>query len=139
MKVAQKSSKDISFFAISKLLQTSIVNLFRLDVFWRPITAHLVEVCGHSHPQLREWGSLALTQLVMSAMRQYIDSHATDVKRQILIMTPLSQLNEVSFLDVKQRQLDCVMNILEVASNALCDEVWEILVGIILQIAQDER
>ena len=78
MKVAQKSSREISFFAIAKLLQTSIVNLYRLDVFWRPITAHLVEVCGHSHVQLREWGSVALTQLVMSAMRQHIASKDKD-------------------------------------------------------------
>uniref|UniRef100_A0AC34GU34 Protein MON2 homolog n=1 Tax=Panagrolaimus sp. ES5 TaxID=591445 RepID=A0AC34GU34_9BILA len=78
MKVAQKSSREISFFAIAKLLQTSIVNLYRLDVFWRPITAHLVEVCGHSHVQLREWGSIALTQLVMTAMRQHIQSKDKD-------------------------------------------------------------
>ena len=54
-------------------------------------------------------------------------------------MTPMSQLNEVSFLDVKQRQLDCVLNILEVASNTLSNEVWEILIDITYQIGQDER
>lgn len=51
----------------------------------------------------------------------------------------MSKLNEVSFLDVKQRQLDCVLNILEVASSTLSSDVWEILIDITCQIGQDER
>jgi len=38
--------KEPSLFAVSKLLETGLVNRFRVDVLWRPITSHLIEVRG---------------------------------------------------------------------------------------------
>lgn len=36
--------QEPSLFAIAKLLETGLVNLFRLEVLWKPVTAHLLEV-----------------------------------------------------------------------------------------------
>jgi hypothetical protein len=44
MMVAQNTSREPSFFSVAKLLQTAMVNLQRLEVYWRPVTAHLIEV-----------------------------------------------------------------------------------------------
>jgi hypothetical protein len=45
MVVAQNSpSREPSFFAVAKLLQTALNNLNRIVVFWRPVSAHLLEV-----------------------------------------------------------------------------------------------
>jgi len=38
--------QEPSLFAVSKLLETGLVNRFRVDVFWRPVTGHLIEVCN---------------------------------------------------------------------------------------------
>ncbi|XP_067683321.1 protein MON2 homolog [Haliotis asinina] len=40
------SNKEPSLFAVAKLLETGLVNLSRVEVLWRPVTAHLLEVCG---------------------------------------------------------------------------------------------
>ena len=32
-------------FAVAKLLETGLVNLSRVEILWRPVTAHLLEVC----------------------------------------------------------------------------------------------
>jgi len=44
MTVAQHSLRETSFFSFAKLQQAALVNLPRLHVFWRPVTAHLLEV-----------------------------------------------------------------------------------------------
>jgi len=36
--------QEPSLFAVAKLLETGLVNLARVDVLWRPVTAHLLEV-----------------------------------------------------------------------------------------------
>ncbi|KAL5014652.1 hypothetical protein ScPMuIL_008922 [Solemya velum] len=38
------SNREPSLFAIAKLLETGLVNLFRLEVLWKPVTAHLLEL-----------------------------------------------------------------------------------------------
>jgi hypothetical protein len=50
MAVSQLSQRETSFFSIAKLLQTALANAAhgRLHIFWRPVTAHLLEVPWHS-------------------------------------------------------------------------------------------
>ena len=55
-------------FAVAKLLETGLVNLPRVSVFWRPVTSHMLEVCQHPHPAMRECGVDAVTYLVKSAL-----------------------------------------------------------------------
>lgn len=61
--------KEPSLFAVAKLLETGLVNLPRVDVLWRPLTNHLLEVCQHPHIRMREWGVEAITYLVKSALQ----------------------------------------------------------------------
>lgn len=43
MQVAQ-NNREPSYFPVARLLQTSQANLKRLSIFWKPISAHLIEV-----------------------------------------------------------------------------------------------
>lgn len=56
-------------FAVAKLLETGLVNLPRVEVLWRPLTNHLLEVCQHPHIRMREWGVEAITYLVKMALQ----------------------------------------------------------------------
>lgn len=71
--MAQSTSREPSFFPVAKLLQTALVNLQRLEVFWKPMTAHLLEICAHPNINLREWGTSALTTLIKGAMKQVLN------------------------------------------------------------------
>ncbi|KAK2183612.1 hypothetical protein NP493_305g03033 [Ridgeia piscesae] len=42
------SNQEPSLFAVAKLLETGLVNLTRVDVLWKPITGHLLEVGIHT-------------------------------------------------------------------------------------------
>lgn len=38
------TNRDPSLFAVAKILETGLVNLHRVDILWKPLTAHLLEV-----------------------------------------------------------------------------------------------
>lgn len=61
--------QEPSLFAVAKLLETGLVNLHRIEVFWRPLTSHLLEVCQHPHIRMREWGVEAITYLLKVALQ----------------------------------------------------------------------
>ncbi|KAL3080285.1 hypothetical protein niasHS_012390 [Heterodera schachtii] len=146
MTVAQTSSRETSFFSIAKLLQTALVNLPRLHVFWRPVTAHLLELCAHSSAATREWGAVSLTQLVRSAMKQTLaeqrESEANKktakneetIKREQLILNPLAAICEIEFLDVRAKQLDCLMRILQSDSRPIEPSLWPSVVQIVSSV-----
>lgn len=73
--------QEPSLFAVAKLLETGLVNMPRIEVLWRPLTNHLLEVCQHRHIRMREWGVEAITYLVKSAL-QY--KHSQPLKENMV-------------------------------------------------------
>ncbi|XP_016968511.1 protein MON2 homolog [Drosophila biarmipes] len=114
------ANREPSLFAVAKLLETGLVNMPRIKVLWRPLTNHLLEVCQHRHIRMREWGVEAITYLVKSALQF---KHKTPLKEnmelQTMLLSPLSELSSVLHADVRQRQLDCVLQILNTAGEIL--------------------
>ena len=53
--LASVKSGEPCLFAVAKLYETSVANLNRLELFWHPVTTHLLVACKHSNPKYREW------------------------------------------------------------------------------------
>lgn len=125
------SNREPSLFAVAKLLETGLVNMSRIEVLWRPLTNHLLEVCHHPHIRMREWGVEAITYLVKSALHH---KHAVPLKEnqklQTLLLGPLYELSSVPHGDVRQRQLECVLQILHTNGETL-SHGWPLILGII--------
>lgn len=125
------SNREPSLFAVAKLLETGLVNMSRIEILWRPLTNHLLEVCLHPHIRMREWGVEAITYLVKAALHY---KHAIPLrenqKLQTLLLGPLAELSSVPHGDVRQRQLDCVLQILHGAGETL-SHGWPLILGII--------
>lgn len=54
------------------------MNLPRIEVLWRPLTNHLLEVCQHPHIRMREWGVEAITYLVKAALQYKYETPLKD-------------------------------------------------------------
>ncbi|EFX73897.1 hypothetical protein DAPPUDRAFT_307567 [Daphnia pulex] len=125
------SNREPSLFAVAKLLETGLVNLNRVEVLWRPVTNHLLEVSSHPLNRMREWGIEAITTLVRSAI-QY--QHSTSLKEnqrlQTLLISPLNELSSTSFADVRQKQVDCVLHLLH-SSGDIISFGWPLFLNII--------
>src|SRR4051794_24051158 len=62
------TNRDPSLFAVAKLLETGLVNIHRIDVIWKQLMSHLLEVSRHPHIKMREWGAEAITSIVKAVM-----------------------------------------------------------------------
>ncbi|XP_075218459.1 mon2 homolog, regulator of endosome-to-Golgi trafficking isoform X2 [Lycorma delicatula] len=124
-------NREPSLFAVAKLLETGLVNLPRVEVLWRPLTNHLLEVCQHPHIRMREWGVEAITYLVKAALQhKYQPPLKENQKLQTLLISPLAELSSVPHGDVRQRQLDCVLQVLHGSGETL-SHGWPLVLTII--------
>lgn len=120
--------KEPSLFAIAKLLETGLVNMFRIEILWRPVSGHLLEVCQHPNAILREWGAEGVTSLVKSAINYKHDTLLSENPRMLhMFLHPLKELSSVSHVDVKQKQLDGTLQMLQSSGDILSSGWPEIL------------
>lgn len=126
-----QSNKEPSLFAVAKLLETGLNNLHRARVLWKPLTAHLLEVCQHPHSKMREWGAEAVTSLVRSALtHDHNPPLKQDLQLQSMLLSPLQEMSSVSFSDIRYKQLECVLQILHSTGQNL-GQGWLCVLGVI--------
>ncbi|XP_063438367.1 protein MON2 homolog isoform X1 [Mytilus trossulus] len=127
-----------SLFAVAKLLETGLVNLSRVEVLWRPVTAHLLEVCQHPHNGMRCWGAEAVTSLVKAALSHTYDPPLhQNLKLQTCILGPLQELSIIHQPDIRQRQLECILQILHNNGDKLVHG-WPLVLGVIGAVTNDQ-
>ncbi|VDN06425.1 unnamed protein product [Thelazia callipaeda] len=132
-----------------------MANLSRLEVFWKPVTAHLIEVSGHPYAKIREWGAHALTVLVKSAFktktgviesvvhllfhvfRNSIDTFVVlSAKRQELILSPLSSMSEIEYVDVRRKQIECLLIVLQSAGQQFTADQWPTVIDTVRVVVE---
>lgn len=91
----------------------------RIEVLWRPLTNHLLEVCQHRHIRMREWGVEAITYLVKSAL-QY--KHSQPLKENMVNLDLILILNKcfifkLLFELLSAESCACVLNTLHFKSD----------------------
>ncbi|CAG5037481.1 unnamed protein product [Parnassius apollo] len=130
------SNREPSLFAVAKLLETGLANMHRIEVMWRPITNHLLEVCQHPHIRMREWGVEAITYLVQAAFQYHHNNPALVTEaRQRLLLEPLAELCGVRHCDVRARQLECAARLLHSRGEQL-GAAWPLMLDIISAVSE---
>ncbi|XP_074659312.1 protein MON2 homolog [Tubulanus polymorphus] len=132
------SNREPSLFAVAKLLETGLVNLPRVGVLWKPLTAHLLEVCQHPHAGMRGWGAEALTSLIKAAlMHAFEPALDADPARQGMLLNPLQELSAIQHSDIRQKQLECVLQILHNNGDRL-GHGWALILTVIGAVNNDQ-
>ena len=126
------SNREPSLFPLAKILETGLVNLNRLRVFYKPVTDHLLDVSRHPQQKIREWGAEALTTLIRSALtHDHVPTPLTEnPELRALILKPLEDMSLVNYFDSRQKQLDCVLQILHSKGDSLGDG-WPLVLGVL--------
>ncbi|XP_050357277.1 protein MON2 homolog isoform X2 [Nymphalis io] len=129
------SNREPSLFAVAKLLETGLANMHRIEIMWRPITNHLLEVCQHPHIRMREWGVEAITYLVQAAFQYHHNNPGLVTEaRERLVLEPLAELCAVRHCDVRARQLECAARLLHSRGDQL-GAAWPLMMEIISAIS----
>ncbi|MGH0161488.1 UNVERIFIED_CONTAM: hypothetical protein FKN15_041044 [Acipenser sinensis] len=138
MDMAYGNNKEPSLFAVAKLLETGLVNMDRIEILWRPLTGHLLEVCQHPNSRMREWGAEAVTALIKSGLRYKHEPALSQNQRlQLLLLNPLKELSNIVHADIRQKQLECVLQILQSQGDSL-GPGWPLVLGVIGAIRNDQ-
>uniref|UniRef100_A0A8B9GNL9 Protein MON2 homolog n=1 Tax=Astyanax mexicanus TaxID=7994 RepID=A0A8B9GNL9_ASTMX len=138
MEMAYGNNKEPSLFAVAKLLETGLVNMDRIEILWRPLTAHLLEVCQHPNARMREWGAEAVTSLIKAGLAYKHDPPLSENQRlQLLLLNPLKELSNILHADIRQKQLECVLQILQSQGDSL-GPGWPLVLGVIGAIRNDQ-
>ncbi|XP_077194777.1 protein MON2 homolog isoform X1 [Paroedura picta] len=138
MDMAYGNNKEPSLFAVAKLLETGLVNMHRIEILWRPLTGHLLEVCQHPNARMREWGAEALTSLIKAGLSFNHDPPLSQNQRlQLLLLNPLKELSNINHPDIRLKQLECVLQILQSQGDSL-GPGWPLVLGVMGAIRNDQ-
>uniref|UniRef100_A0A8C9WAG8 Protein MON2 homolog n=1 Tax=Scleropages formosus TaxID=113540 RepID=A0A8C9WAG8_SCLFO len=138
MEMAYGNNKEPSLFAVAKLLETGLVNMDRIEILWRPLTGHLLEVCQHPNSRMREWGAEALTSLIKAGLAYKHEPPLSQNQRlQLLLLNPLRELSDIVHPDIRQKQLESVLQILQSQGDSL-GPGWPLVLGVIGAIRNDQ-
>ncbi|XP_070557537.1 protein MON2 homolog isoform X2 [Ptychodera flava] len=132
------ANREPSLFAIAKLLETGLVNLPRIEILWSPVTGHLLEVCQHPHLRMREWGAEAVTALIKAAMAyKYEPQLHENLRLQTMLLSPLQELSAVPHADIRQKQLECVLQVIQDSGETL-EHGWPLILQVIGSVTEDQ-
>lgn len=138
MDMAYGNNKEPSLFAVAKLLETGLVNMHRIEILWRPLTGHLLEVCQHPNSRMREWGAEALTSLIKAGLTFSHDPPLSQNQRlQLLLLNPLKEMSNINHPDIRLKQLECVLQILQSQGDSL-GPGWPLVLGVMGAIRNDQ-
>ena len=131
------NNREPSLFAVAKLLETGLVNMNRIDVIWSQLMSHLLEVSRHPHQKMREWGAEAITTLVMAAVSPDHQSCLKNMRAKAEYLTPLVEMSSISHMDIRQKQLDTSLKMLQSLGEMISDG-WPAILTIIGSINENQ-
>ncbi|CAH8518557.1 unnamed protein product [Schistosoma margrebowiei] len=111
---AVKNNREPSQFPIAKLTEIGLVNVHRLDLWWKIISNQLLTVCNCTHATLRQLSSSCLTGLIRQAIAApqnppFWQNEALNIE----VLDPLTDLSDrIIYDDVREEQLKCVQQLL---------------------------
>lgn len=133
-----EGNREPALFAVAKLLETGLVNLSRIDIIWKNLSQHLIHVCRHSNSKMREWGTEALTTLVVtavSASKGKIQSKETNADSKFRFLAPLQDLSDIPYHDLRQKQLSVCLQLIQSTGDRL-DDAWPQILDIVASLQE---
>jgi hypothetical protein len=131
-------SRQPSFFAVSQLMNSALVNLrSRMMVFWPGLMSHMAELCDAAEPTLREWGVVVVCRLVTDVASIGTDSSG-DIEaaaRMRTALTSLWQLRHCVHEDVRARLIDCVTRLLH--AHTVPAPLWTQIIDVLAAVVND--
>ena len=136
-------------YLMSKLLELGLVNIHRIGCIWDRLTSHFFMISQSQNLEIRDWGACALTHLIKQActhdyeseiekddddvetdVSKHHDSHEFDMYPRKLLY-PLQCLSQIQHPDIRQKQLDVVLQVIQSATSDSTLGGWPQIIDII--------
>jgi hypothetical protein len=113
------------------LIETSLINSFRLSNFWEVISSHLLFVIKHTNASIRKYGVDCINDLIQSIKLDNDDL-------QILFIQTFKQMFHIEFIDVKINTLKSLSNLIN-KNGEILTKGWSIIIPILKSSCDDKR
>ncbi|CAB3409244.1 unnamed protein product [Caenorhabditis bovis] len=130
------TGRDSSQFPLAILYRVFLISLPKLDVFWAKASNHFIKVCNHTSVTMRDWAAVGLTSLAKQAMKAKTNMPAKD--QQDVCISSLHALCSIPHVQVRRRQLDCVMSLMQTDGSFLLSTTWPTIIQIISAIIDSD-
>ncbi|TNN10465.1 Protein MON2 [Schistosoma japonicum] len=111
---AVNNNREPSQFPIAKMTEIGLVNISRLNLWWKIVSNELLTVCNCTHIGLRQLASSCLTSLIKQAVAApqnppFWQNEALTIQ----VLDPLTALSDnIIYDDIREEQLKCVQQLL---------------------------
>lgn len=140
---------NTSPYIIAKLLELSLVNLYRVSYIWESLTEYLLVISRNPSTEVRDWGACALTHLIkqtcnyMQQSKSYAGKDQTNETSgnesdepapkmdQRRLLKPLQSLSQIAHPDIRQKQLDVVLQVIQSATSDSALGGWPQIIDIV--------
>lgn len=137
---------SVSSYVVARMLELALVNLHRVGGIWEPTTNHFLEIGRSQNSDHRDWGASALTHLIKQACSmnqeqkpQDSEDDSTDDEANNLdwsmsqrkLLLPLQSLSHIMHPDIRQKQLDVVLQVIQSATSDPSIEGWPQILDIV--------
>ncbi|EDM16536.1 rCG59435, isoform CRA_b [Rattus norvegicus] len=96
------------------------------------------KVCQHPNSRMREWGAEALTSLIKAGLTFNHEPPLSQNQRlQLLLLNPLKEMSNINHPDIRLKQLECVLQILQSQGDSL-GPGWPLVLGVMGAIRNDQ-
>lgn len=93
-------------------------------------------MCNHTSVSMRDWAAVALTSLAKHAVKSKTSMDAKS--QQEMIISSLLALCSIPHIQVRRRQLDCVMSLMQTDGAFLLSTSWPNVIQIISAIIDSD-
>lgn len=138
---------NTSPYLIAKLLELGLVNLHRIGCIWDILTGHFLEISRNQNLEIRDWGACALTHLIKQTcnctQQEKSDNKRSEINdddkdhhpdwemNQRKLLYPLQNLSRIPHPDIRQKQLDVVLQVIQSATSDSALGGWPQIIDII--------
>ena len=141
---------NISPYIMAKLLEMGLVNLDRIGCVWSRLTSHFFDISKNQNLEVRDWGACALTHLIKQACNHVQESKEGEKKNKHnddddddddlssdagmnprKLLYPLQCLSQIQQPDIRQKQLDVVLQVIQSATSESTLGGWPQIIDII--------
>lgn len=143
----------VKVFGLSRMLETIMVNLHRIETFWDIVNAHYLCISHANLLSLRTQGVENLN-IVIEKLIEYKeqhhekdDSHEVDEKQRKLkekwnsenwqktLFQPWLEISKTKFIDVKENVCSSLLKLLQSHGHKINVNGWETIASILFEIS----
>jgi hypothetical protein len=121
---ASGQAGDVCMFSEAKLLEVTLSNLYRIELIWEVVVPHFMQGTKQPNQVVRQYCCDAVITATKLGLKR---CEGKDPDKCRMFLSPLAQLTESHYEEVRSSQLNSIMDLLQSCGEAITSGWHEVL------------